>query len=56
MPCHEDELEESMNAPDPDPPCTLPKPTGNGGACRVGLDGQMESEDDDYNDLQVVKP
>ena len=45
-----------MNAPDPDPPCTPPKPTGNGGACQVHPDGQMESEDDDSDDLQVAKP
>jgi hypothetical protein len=45
-----------MNAPDPDPPCTPPKLTGNGGACRVDPDGQMESEDDDSDDLQVAKP
>ncbi len=54
MPSNEDE--ESMNAPDPDPPCTPPKPTGNGGACRVDPDGQMEPEDDDSYDLQVAKP
>jgi hypothetical protein len=48
--------EERMNAPDPDPPCTLPKSTGNGGADRVDPDGQMESEDDDSDDLQVAKP
>ncbi len=47
-----------MNAPDsdPDPPCTPPKPTGNGGVCRVDLDGQMESEDDDFDGLQGAKP
>ncbi len=49
MACNE--YEESMNAPDPDPPYTPPKLTGNGGACRVDPDGQMESEDDDSNDL-----
>jgi hypothetical protein len=54
MPCNEDE--ESINALDPDPPCTLPKQTGNGGACQVDPDGQMESEDDDSDDLQVAKP
>ena len=54
MPCYEDE--ESMNAPDPDPPCTQPKQTGNGGAGLVNLDGQMECEDDDSDDLQVAKP
>ena len=56
MPCNDDE--ESMNAPDPDPPCTPPKSTCNGhcGACRVDPDGQMESEDDDSDALQVAKP
>ena len=54
-----DEGEESMNAPDPDPPCTPPKSTGNGGdrgAGRVDPDGHMESKDDDSDDLQVAKP
>jgi hypothetical protein len=46
-----------MNAPDLDPPCTQPKPTGYGGACRVDPDdSQMESKDDDSYDLQVAKP
>ncbi len=54
MPCNEDE--ESMNAPDPDPPCIPPKPTGNGGAGRVDPDGQTESKDDDSGDLQIAKP
>jgi hypothetical protein len=54
MPRNEDE--ESMNAPDPNPPCTPPKSTGNGGGGRVNPDGQMESEDDDSYDLQVAKP
>ncbi len=45
-----------MNAPDPEPPCTPPKSTGNGGAGRVDIDGQMESDDDDSDDLQVAKP
>jgi hypothetical protein len=54
MPCNEDE--EIMNALDPDPLCTLPKPIGNGGACQVDPDGQMESKGDDSDDLQVAKP
>jgi hypothetical protein len=56
MPGNKDK--ESMNAPDPDPPCTPPKATGNGGAGRVDLDGQTESkdDDDDPHDLQVAKP
>ncbi len=58
MPRNEDE--ESMDDPDPDPPCTPPKidlqwwPIG--GAGRVNPDGQMESEDDDSYDLQIAKP
>ncbi len=40
MPRNEDE--ESMNAPDPDPPCTPPKSTGNGGTGRVNPDGQED--------------
>ncbi len=54
MPRNEDE--ESRNATDPDPPCTPQKSTGNGGAGRVDLDCQMESDDDDSYDLQVAKP
>jgi hypothetical protein len=54
MPCNEDE--EDMNDPDPVPPCTPPKSTGHGGAGRVDLDGQMESDDDDSNVQQVAKP
>ncbi len=54
MPCNEDE--EEMNALDPDPPCTPPKSTGNGGAGRVDPDGQMESDDDDSYAQQVAKP
>jgi hypothetical protein len=46
----------SMNSSDPDPPCTLPKSTGNGGACQVDPDGQMESENDNSYDLQAAKP
>ena len=49
MPCNEDE--ESMNVPDPEPSCTPPKPTGNGWAGQVCLDGLMDSEDDDSDDL-----
>ncbi len=45
-----------MNAPDPEPPCTPPKSTGNGGAGRVDPDGQMESDDDDSDAQQVAKP
>ena len=41
-----------MNAPDPDPPCTPTKQTGNGGAGRVDPDGQMNSESDDSDEPQ----
>ena len=36
-----------MNAPDPDPPRTPTKATGNGEAGRVDPNGQMNSESDD---------
>jgi hypothetical protein len=52
MPCNQDE--ESMHAPDPDPPCTQPKPTSNGGACQIGSDGETESEDNDSDDLNIL--
>ncbi len=39
-----------MNVPDPEPPCTPPKPAGNGGAGRVDPDGQ-----DDSDTQQVAK-
>ncbi len=35
-----------MNAPEAVPPCTPPKATGNGGACRVDPVGQMNSSSD----------
>ncbi len=54
MPCNEDE--ESMNAPDPEPPCTPPKSIGNDWAGRVDPDGQMESDDNDSDAQQVAKP
>ena len=38
-----------MNAPEPDPPRTPTKLTGNGGAGRVDPDEQMDSESDDSN-------
>ncbi len=50
MPC--DEKEVDMNAPEAVPPCTPPKPTGNGGAGRVDLDGQMNSDSEDSDELQ----
>ena len=39
-----------MNAPDAEPPCTPPKPTGNGGAGRVDPDGQMNSDSEDSDE------
>ena len=50
MPCNDDE--EDMKAPDPEPPCTPPKPTGNGGAGRVDPDGQMNSDSEDLDEPQ----
>ena len=44
-----------MNAPDADPPCTPPRPTGNGGASHSESDGQMDSENDSDGDLQDSK-
>jgi hypothetical protein len=41
-----------MNAPDPVPPCTPPKPTGNGGAGRVDPDGQKNSDSEDLDEPQ----
>ncbi len=41
-----------MNAPEAEPPCTQPKPTGNGGACRVDPDGQMNSDSEDSDEPQ----
>ena len=48
MPCDDDEVD--MNAPDAEPPCTPPKPTGNGGAVRVDPDGQMNSDSEDSDE------
>jgi hypothetical protein len=38
MPCNQDEVD--MNVHEAVPPCTLPKPTGNGGAGHVDPDGK----------------
>ena len=38
-----------MNAPDAVAPCTLPKSTGDGGACRVEPEGKMKT-DLEYSD------
>jgi hypothetical protein len=45
-----------MNGRDQELPCTPTKPTGNGGTCRVDLDGQMKSEDESEEELPVAKP
>jgi hypothetical protein len=50
MPCDDDEVD--MNTPDAEPPCTPPKPTGNGGAGRVDPDGQINSDSDDLDEPQ----
>ena len=52
MPCDDDEVD--MNAPDAEPPCTPPKPTGNGGAGRVDPDGQMNSDSEDSDEPQSL--
>jgi hypothetical protein len=53
MPCKDGE--EAMNALDKHPPCTPPRPTGNGGAGHCESDGQMDSENDSDDDLQASK-
>ncbi len=40
MPCKDGE--EAMNARDEEPPCTLPRSTGNVGACGSKSDDQMD--------------
>ncbi len=50
MPCNDDEV--NMNAPEAEPPCTPPKPTGNGGAGRVDPDGQMNSDSENSKEPQ----
>ena len=50
MPCSDDKVD--RNAPDSVPPCTPPKPTGNGGAGRVDPDGQMNSDSEDSDEPQ----
>jgi hypothetical protein len=44
-----------MNARDEEPPCTPPRPTGNGGACLSELVGQMDSNEESDADLQEGK-
>jgi hypothetical protein len=48
MSCNDDEVD--MNAPEAEPPCTPPKPTGNGRAGRVDPDGQMNSDSEDSDE------
>ena len=52
MPCNDDEVD--MNAPEAVPPCTPPKPTGNGGAGRVDPDGHMNSASEDSDEPQSL--
>ncbi len=44
-----------MNAPEAEPLCTPPKPTGNGWAGRVDPDGQMNSDSEDFDEPQSAK-
>jgi hypothetical protein len=44
-----------MNACDEEPPCTPPRPIGNGGAGNSKSVGQMESVNDYDEDLQASK-
>ncbi len=53
MPCKDGE--ETMNARDAEPPCTPPRPTGNGGPDHSESDSQMDSENDSDEDLQASK-
>jgi hypothetical protein len=53
MPCKDGE--EAMNARDKEPPCTPPRPTGNGGADYSESDDQMDSENESDEDLQASK-
>ena len=53
MPCKDGE--EAMNARDKEPPCTPPRPTGNGGASYSESVGQMDSDEDSDEDLQASK-
>jgi hypothetical protein len=50
MPCNQDEVD--MNAPDPVPPCTPPKPSGNGGAGRVDPEGKVNSDSENSDEPQ----
>ena len=48
MPCQD--IEEEMNAPGENPPCTPVKVTGNGGAGRVDPDTENDSDEDDFGE------
>ncbi len=50
MPCKDGE-----NARDEEPPCTVPSPTGNGGAGHSESVDQMHSDNDSDEDLQASK-
>ncbi len=50
MPCNEYEVD--MNAPETVPPCTPPKPTGNGGVGRVDQEGTMNSDSENSDEPQ----
>jgi hypothetical protein len=45
-----------MNALDEEQPSTPTKMTDNGGGCRVQPNGQMDSDDDSYDELTAAKP
>jgi hypothetical protein len=54
MPCIGacNESQKAMNDRDEEPPCTLPRPSGNGGA---ESNGAMDSDEDSDEELQVAK-
>ncbi len=47
--------EEAMNDGDEEKLCTLPRPTGNGGAGLSEPDGEMDSDADSNEKLQAAK-
>jgi hypothetical protein len=53
MPCKDGE--EAMNALDEEPPCTPPRPTGDGGAGKSESDGKMDSDEVSNEDLPASK-
>jgi hypothetical protein len=57
MPFRVKEGEEAMKAHDEhvkERPCTLPRPSGNGGAGCSESDGQIDSDEDSDEELQDV--